>query len=137
MARIYRLTDRIKYKIDDLTIEISPLDDHNKSTLQHLAVLGQSGDMKSSMQAAKFAMKVGLKSVDGVEYSDGEKFKLSFGEDGYVSDECIVDLLNMEESTKMIQVLSGLMNGVSAHNLPKGVSVVEDEKRPNGKKPKV
>jgi hypothetical protein len=134
MARIYRITDRIRYKIGELEIQISPLDLQDKTTLHTYMVKGQTGDMQFLMQGSAFAIKCGVKAVLGLEDADGKPYEVQFEEGGkYLTDECVADLLNIRESNDMISLCASLMAGVPSQ-LPQGVTLSEDSKKsPNAR----
>lgn len=124
MARIYRTTDKISYKVGELEIKISPLSVHNKSILHDFMTKGRNGDQKALIDGSSFALKASLKEVTGLEDIDGKPYTLSFDDSGLVTDACIDDLLNIEESTKLISLCSLLIAGIPS-NLPPGISLVE------------
>ena len=111
MARVYRTTDKISVKIDDITVKISPLSYEQKSVIQSLLI---SGDPLSVVKAAKESIRYAVKEVSGVEDSDGSVYELMFDE-GVLSDSCIDDLLNIDPEDKLSLVCTSLLNGI-----PKG-----------------
>ena len=131
--RIYRLTEKIKYKIGEIEISISPLDLHDKTTLHSHMIKGQSGDVAALMAGSTFAIKAAVKSVSGLEDANGP-YEVKFDESGkYLTEECVSELLNISESNQMISLCASLMAGVPS-DLPKGVSLAEDGKKsPNAK----
>ncbi len=42
MARIYRLSDRITVKVDDLIFKLAPLSTHQKTEIQQAMLVGRS-----------------------------------------------------------------------------------------------
>lgn len=126
MARIYKTTDRLKYKIGEIEIEISPLNVHDKATLHSFMAKGQTGDLESIMQGSAQAIKCAVKSIKGLEEQDGSAYQIQFDSSGsYLTDECVADLLNLQESNNMIALCASLIAGVP-NTLPKGVSLVEE-----------
>lgn len=112
MAKIYRRSDKLKIKIDDITIEVSPLSVDQKSEIQELMVKGRvKGDVKAVNQGLTLILKYGLKGISGVETQDGTAYVLKF-EDGKLDDECISDLMNMEVSEKIALVCTTLVNKI-------------------------
>ena len=134
MAKIYRTTDRIKYKIGEVEISISPLSVHDKTILHTYVTKAQSGDVESLMRASSLAVKFAVKDINGLENSDGTAYELQF-ENNQLTDECVDDLMNIQESTSMITVCGQLISGIPSQ-LPKGVSLVEGDKSPNEVKAK-
>lgn len=136
MATIYRTSDRIKVKIDDIVLTLAPLNYHQKSRVQNLIL--EKGQM-GALDSTKLAVKYALKDIEGVETLDGAKYKLEFGEDG-LSDECLDDLFNLEQTMKLSSICMSLLNGVPKEfidpmtNKPmEGVSYYK-EKKGKGKK---
>lgn len=123
--RIYRVTDRIKYKLGDLTIEVSPLSLENKSILHSHMVKAQGGDVAELMAGSVAAIKMCLKSVKGLENADGSPYELSF-ENNQLTDECVSELMNMQETNSLIALCSSFIGGVPK-DLPKGVTLVEEK----------
>lgn len=112
MAKIYRRSDKLKIKIDDITIEVSPLSVDQKSEIQELMVKGRvKGDVRAVNQGLSLILKYGLKGISGVETHNGEAYALKF-ENGELIDECISDLMNMEVSEKIALVCTALVNKI-------------------------
>ncbi len=106
MTRIFRTTDRIPVKIDDITIMISPL-----SFVQTIMMQAKSDPM-FAVKGARLAIKYAVKSVQGVELMDGTPFIVTTDDDGNLSDDDVDALLNMEENGKLITLCSQLIGGV-------------------------
>lgn len=138
MARIYRLSDRIKVKIDDITVTVSPLSNHQKAEIQtHLLGLHR-GDIHAATKGMLLSMKYAVKDIKGLEDSDGE-YKCQFDNDGNLSDETLEDLYNLENSVKLLQVCQELVSGVPKSFKDKdgnpidGVEVISEESQPKKK----
>lgn len=112
MARIYKTTDRIKVKIDDLTFFVSPLTYAQKSEIQSkLYKALNDKDMMAAQDAAVLSIKYSVKNVTGLYDANEEPYQLIL-EDNKVTDSCIDDLLNIESSTKLASVCTSLVHGV-------------------------
>lgn len=111
MAKVFRTSDKISVKIDDIVVKISPLSYEQKSDIQSLLI---SGNPLSVVEAAKQSIRYAVKEVSGVEDADGSPYKLEF-ENGYLSDSCIDDLLNIDPDDKLSLVCTSLLQGI-----PKG-----------------
>lgn len=134
--RIYRCTDKIEVKIDDVSIFVSPLSFQAKMNLQGLMLKASNGDMDSAMKAVIQALKVSIKDIKGVQDGEGE-YQISFdGEE--VSDDCINDILNMPISNKISTICTNLLSGIPNQILDsngeplEGVSIVQPKAK--GKK---
>lgn len=133
MAVIYKTSDRLKVKIDDLTFVISPLSFSQKSEVNS-AIL--SGGAEGAMEGARLAVKYSLKDVSGLVNLDGSNYELD-----EISDEVIDDLFNLEHSTKLSQVCLNLISGIPKEFIDprtgqplEGVSLVKERKSGRPKK---
>lgn len=131
MARIYRVTDRIYVKIDDITVTIRPLKHVEKTEIQsHMAKLSAEG----ASEGVRLAMKYAICEVQGIVDSDNKPYKVELDEQG-VSDECLEDLLNIGMDEKLQMVCVGLLAGVPKEftdqkNKPlEGVEIVRSRKK--------
>ncbi len=129
MARIFRTSDRIPVKIDTITVTIAPLSFDQKTELQTI-MMQASADPMYAVKGARLAIKYAVKDITGVETLDGTKYAPEFDGTGNLSDAGVDDLLNMEETAKLIAVCSQLISGIPravidpANGKPmKGVSV--------------
>lgn len=115
MQRIYRATQKIEVKIDDISVFVSPLTLIQKQEIQGYLVKAGEGDTEASMKLVVTAMKYALKDVRGLVDvdDDGKEFpyQLQFV-DGILADSCIDDLLNIPCSAKITMLCSTLMAGV-------------------------
>lgn len=112
MATIYRTSDRINYKIDDIEITIRPLSYGEKMSLNQDMVKAAQGDLTKAMDTVVSSVKLALKDVRGLKNIDGSDYTLQFDESGNVSQESIDDLLNLPHSNKLTAVCSALLNSV-------------------------
>lgn len=138
MARIYRLSDRIKVKIDDITVTISPLSNHQKAEIQTQLLGLHRGDLHAATKGMLLSMKYAVKDIEGLEDADGE-YKCQFDENGHITDETLEDLYNLENSVKLLQVCQELVSGVPKEFRDKdgvpieGVEVVQEKSKPKKK----
>lgn len=123
--RIYKLTDKIAYKLgEELKVKVSPLSLEAKAEIHSHMLKGSKGDVKELMQGSISVIRHGLKEVEGLTDSSGQPYKLEF-ENGMLTQQCVEDLLNMEQSTALVQLCSAFVAGIPKQ-LPEGVSLVED-----------
>lgn len=130
MARIYRTTDRIKLKIDDIIVTISPLSASQKAEINTYHMDFAKGNIESATNAVVTAMKYAIKDIEGVEDADGKPYELEFDGD-YLSDDCVSDLLNLELNGKLQTVACSLANGVPNDFDLEGVEFVKSGDSPN------
>lgn len=135
MARIYKRSDRIAVKIDEITVKLAPLSLDQKSEIQQLMLTGRTkADLKLLTKGIALSIKYGLKSVEGIEDSDGNPYKLSLDSNDQLTDECVDELMNLELSKKLSLVCAGLVNGVPKDftdengNPIEGIEVVKPSK---------
>lgn len=106
MAKVYRLTDRIKLKVDDIEVTIGPLSIHQKTEVE--AASSASGLLKAALTAMKYA----IKDISGLEDADGNKYELAREEDGSLSEETLNDLFNLSSSYKLSAISLQLLNSI-------------------------
>ena len=138
MAKIYRLSDRINLKVDDLEIVIGPLSIHQKASVEE--VNASSGLIKASIEAMKYA----IKDIKGLQDSEGNDYELQREEDGSLAEETLNDLFNLENSYKLIAISLNLLNNVPDEFIDvntgrplEGVEFIVDKKAKPEKKNKV
>jgi len=141
MARIYKRSDRIPVKIDDITVRLSPLSVSEKTEIQQAMLNGRAkSDLKELTRGISLAIKYSVKSVDGVVDSDGNPYKLEFDGDG-LSQDSIDELMNMELTKKLSMVCAAMVSGVPKEfvdndgNPLDGVEFINPSKTEPEKKP--
>lgn len=134
MARIYKRTDRVTVKVDEITLKLAPLTVEQKIEIQQLMIDGVANkDVKKTSRGVELAMKYSLKGVSGIEDADGNPYKLEFNDDA-LTDSCIDDLMNLEVKEKIVLVCTSLLKGVprgftDEKGLPiEGVEIVKASK---------
>jgi hypothetical protein len=139
MARIYKRTDRIPVKIDDVVITLAPLSLSEKTDIQQAMLAGRAnGNLKEATRGIQLALKYGIKGISGVEDSDGP-YVLQF-EGEHLTDACVDDLLNMEITNKLALVCMSLAVGVPTEFTDEnkqplaGVEIVKVDKEASEKK---
>jgi hypothetical protein len=112
MARIYKRSDRVTIKIDDVLIKVAPLSLDQKAEVQQAMLLGKSkGNIREATRAMSLAVKYGVKSMEGLVDSDNKPYELQFDGEN-LSDECVEDLFNLEITDKLVMVCINLVNKV-------------------------
>lgn len=141
MSKIYRRSDRIVVKIDDITVKLSPLTLHEKVEINSQMLRGsRDKNLKELSEGLALAIRYALKDIDGLEDSDGSPYKLQFADDGGLTPQCIDDLMNIEATNKLALVCSSMINGVPSQftdehrNALAGVELVTVEKADPEKK---
>lgn len=106
MAKIYRMSDRIRLKIDDIEVVIGPLSIHQKAAIEEVSA--SSGLLKATMEAMRYA----IKDVNGLKTADGSNYQLQRDDEGYISEESLNDLFNIEQSYRLSTVCLNLINNI-------------------------
>ena len=112
MAKIYRTTDRIKVNIHDMCFSLSPLTISQKREIQgHLYQAVKEQDLLSAQEAAMLSIKYSVKSVKGLYDQNNEEYQLEF-DGGFLSDNCVQDLMNIESNETLANVCNSLLYGI-------------------------
>lgn len=136
MALLYRTSDRLKLKVDDIVVHLSPLSYLEKAMVEEEV---RKGTTIALTTAAAMAVKYAVKGVENVFLPGGEEFFVELDEEGKLTDQCVSDLLNLQMYDKLISISLNLLNGVPKRftNMEtgqpiSGVSFVEEdsEKKP-------
>jgi hypothetical protein len=94
-------------------VSLAPLSLHQKSEVQRLTYEGiRSGNTTLTQDGLLLALKASLKDIEGIEQADGSPYKLSFGEDKLLTDECLEDLCNISFHEKLILICTSLVRGI-------------------------
>lgn len=110
MSKIYRLSDRIKVKVDGLVVEISPLSLHQKAEIESDIL---TGSVESSMRGAANAVRYSVKDISGIEDASGNSYELEFDESGKaLTQDCIDDLFNLPETQKLMLACLNLIKSI-------------------------
>lgn len=136
MARILRTTDRIKVRIDEVTVSISPLSYEQKTEAQMLVAEGKAKrDPRILTRGLVYLIKHSVKDVEGLENMDGSKYELSFeAEQKKLTDECVSDLFNIKLHEKLVMVCTSLVGAIPSEFVDEngkpieGVSIIPTEK---------
>lgn len=119
MSTVYRITDKVDIKVDDIVVTISPLNYKIKADMQACVMAGKP------MDAAVLALKNSIKGIKGLKLHDGSEYELEFESDGSLKEDCITDLLNIPESDKLNVIAISLING-----MPQGEFLDPQTKKP-------
>lgn len=125
MAKIYKTTDRVEFKIGDMTVKIAPLSMSQKNEVQALLLEGsKKTDAKILGQSMLLALKYCLKDLQGVTDSDDNPYQLKF-DSGILTDETVEELMNMEYHAELLQVCGAFVKGVPTKLDIAGVEIIE------------
>lgn len=110
--KIYRTSDRLQLKIEDIVFYVSPLDYATKMSIQDLGLKAAKGSMESAMEMFSLVLKRSVKGVKGIENQDGSAYELEKDENGNLTDECVNDLLNSSCGERLTIAAGRLLRGV-------------------------
>lgn len=129
MARIYKTTDRIEVKIGEITVKIAPLSLIQKNEIQSMMLEGQkNSDLIKLNAAIHLAVSYCLKEVQGLEDINGNPYQLQ-SEEGKLTEQCLNELMNMEETPNLLKVCSAFVAGIPKKFDIDGVELVEKKRQ--------
>jgi len=141
--RIFKTSDEISIKIDDVTVIVSPLTYEHKVEVQAFMLKAAKGDaegISAGMEGARLAIKYAVKRVDNVTHVDGTPYEVKM-ENKVLSDETLNELCNCEITDKLYNVCCQLLASIPKQFIDpvskkpmKGVSFSKNLKRTGKKK---
>lgn len=111
MAKILRLSDRVKLKIGEITFTIAPLSYMQKQELGSCTRIVKGEEVFDLLKSQALYIKYALKDIDGVVDYNGEKYELSF-EGDILTDDCVSEVMSLEENEKFSSVYWQILNGL-------------------------
>ena len=113
MIVLNRTSDRIKVKIGEITLWLSPLSAIQKSEILSYAKVVEGEEIPDYTKRVYAAIKYSVKKIGGVCLSDGSEYELEF-EEGTKSltEECVNDLLNLPITEQLMVLCASFINGV-------------------------
>lgn len=103
--KIYSLKDRLTVHIGELVFKLAPLSFKQKSEVQALMA------NKKELEGVRLVVKYAVKDIEGVETLEGKKYVLEMDESG-LTENCLDDLLNLENSAEISLACASLINGI-------------------------
>lgn len=111
MAKILRLSDRVKLKIKDVTFYLAPLSNDKKIEISSCTKM-QSGEVVfDHARAQHIYLKHSLKDIEGIETYDGEVYKLEFEGDS-LTDDCVSEIFSLEQRGDLMSCAWQILNGI-------------------------
>jgi hypothetical protein len=109
---VYRNTDRINLRINDVNFILKPLSYREKSIISG-AITNTGGEQRqNAINGLTSIMKFSIKGVEGINYLDGTPLALEFDDDGYLKDSSIDELLNLAITPDLTTALYQLLQGI-------------------------
>lgn len=112
MVRIYRTTDRIKVKVDSIVVTIAPLSVDEKAEISQFMLAGKLRDFKAAAKGTALTVKYAVKDVSGIVDQKNQPYKVAFDENGYLTDQCVSELFNLEMSGKLTEICMSLVEKI-------------------------
>ena len=109
--KILRLSDRIKLDIGGVVFTIAPLNQFQKINLANCTTIRNGQDHYDLLGAQALYLKYAIKDIEGVTDYDEKDYKLQF-ENNELTDECVSELLNLDQRSKLTTSAWQLLNGV-------------------------
>jgi hypothetical protein len=110
-SKILRLTDRIRLTIGDVVFVLAPLSHFQKIDLSNCTTIRNGEDSYDLLAAQALYIKYSVKSIEGLETYDGNKYELEFNGDE-LTDNCVSEILSLEQKSTLAisawQLLSGI-----------------------------
>lgn len=112
MLKIFKPTDRIELKIDEVTFSLRPLTYEERMEIVGHDVM-KSGEIHEDMSHKMYTvLKKCVKGIKGIQYADGSEYELEFDE-GELAGSCVSDLMGSEMAPKILLSAAAYLNGVS------------------------
>ena len=118
MAKILKMSDRIKMQIGEVTFILAPFTYEQKMEMSDSVKVVSGQDVIDVFKVKTMMLKYGLKKVEGIE-----DYELSFDSQGNLSDECISEILYLDQSKTMLSACYEIHNGIPDEIETQGVAL--------------
>lgn len=122
MSKILRMSDRLHLKIDDITFVIAPLNYFRKQELASCTKIVKGEEHFDLVKSQALYIKYALKEVIGLKNYDDSDYELEF-EGDCLTDDCVSEILNLEQREKLNISAWQLLNGVKELENVEGVEL--------------
>jgi hypothetical protein len=112
MLRVPRMTDRYKITFGDISFLIAPLSRGQKSEINQCSVINEGNTTTYLFESQALYLKYGLKKIEGAQDFHGKPYRLSFAENGGLTDDCLDEVLNICGKEEIMAVAWQLLEGV-------------------------
>jgi D-lyxose ketol-isomerase len=99
--QILRTSDRIKVKIADVGLVMSPMRQAKKLEMSKMTKVKNGKEVVDLDQMLSFVVKHCVKDIDGVNGADGEPIKLTFDQDGCLDEDSHSDVMAVVTGLKL------------------------------------
>lgn len=116
--KILKRTDKIKFKVGSVTFHLSPFTYEQKMEMSDCQKILNGIPRLDVFRAQVLMLKYGVKKIEGVD-----DYELEFDDNGNLTDECISELLYLDQSTKMLSACYEIHNGLPDQLETEGVEM--------------
>jgi len=127
LAKILKRTDRIKFKVGEVTFTLAPFTYEQKMEMSECITTKAGVNRVDMFKTQTLMLKYGVKDIDGVE-----DYELEFDSSGNLTDECISELLYLDQSIPMLSACYEIHNGLPDKLLTEGVELEVVSKKQKG-----
>ena len=112
MITVFRKSDRIPVKVGPMELLIGPMSVLQKQKIYN-CVTQVSGETKTDeLEMARLAFKYSIKEIKGLCDMSGKPYICEFDDNGDLTDDCSEELMGIDQSAKLIRLLSGFLTGI-------------------------
>lgn len=111
MAKLLKMSDRIKLTVGEIVFTIAPLSYQQKQELADCLRIDGGDEIKAVLASQALYIKYALKDVSGIEDYDGNEYKLRFDGD-VLTDDCVSEIMSLEEKANLTSAGWQIINGI-------------------------
>lgn len=112
MAKILSTKSTFTLKIDDLKFTLKPLNYMHRLELDECFIQKGGSNLQKLYRSQSILIKYSLKSVKGIKNHDDSDYELEFNDDGSLTDDCVNDIMNIQQRHKLTTAAMNVLNGV-------------------------
>lgn len=102
---------RVHVKLDDLQLVFSPLSYKHFLEIQECTKMVAGEPVTDTASAIFKYVKFGVRDVKGIKLYGGKSYKCEHDEDGFLTDDCVEDIIMMPIREKLIVAVTKIMAG--------------------------
>lgn len=116
------MSDRVSFTIDDVVFKLAPMNLIQKQEIADCMTTTSGNDRLALMMSQALYLKYSLKEISGVVGYDDKPYELKF-EGDYLTDDCVSEILNLEQREKLTLSAWSILNGIDEKNKIEGVKL--------------
>ena len=111
MTILYSCSDRVPVQMGDMTFYFSPYSQRQK--MEYMGMIKACGeDPQKLMDVVTKMVRTSLKSAQGIERPNGDRWQVDIGEDNLITENCMGELMNIEVINEIFTIAGILVNGI-------------------------